>query len=98
MGVWVKPIWPACRSVQGSVPTPYIFDDRPRWEDLGTRIREWYETPKEKRTSFGKKGREWMLKEEVGMSCKNMCQRFIDHMNTAFEKWKPRKRFTMYQA
>tara|TARA_B100000519_G_C14111024_1_gene375765 strand:- start:213 stop:857 length:645 start_codon:yes stop_codon:yes gene_type:complete len=97
-GEWVKPIWPACRSVQGSVPTPYIFDDRPRWEDLGTRIREWYETPKEKRTSFGKKGREWMLKEEVGMSCKNMCQRFIDHMNTAFEKWKPRKRFTMYQA
>ena len=97
-GEWVKPIWPACRSVQGSVPTPYIFDDRPRWEDLGTRIREWYGTPKEKRTSFGKKGREWMLKEEVGMSCKNMCQRFIDHMNTAFEKWKPRKRFTMYQA
>ena len=97
-GESVKPIWPACRSLQGSIPTPYIFDDRPRWEDLGTRIREWYETPKEKRTSFGKKGREWMLKEEVGMSCKNMCQRVIDHMNTAFEKWKPRKRFTMYQA
>ena len=52
-GEWVKPIWPACRSVQGSVPTPYILDDRPRWEDLGTRIREGYETPKEKRTSFG---------------------------------------------
>jgi glycosyltransferase involved in cell wall biosynthesis len=97
-GEWVKPIWPACRSVQGSVPTPYIFDDRPRWEDMATRVREWYETPKEKRKSFGLKGREWMLTEEIGMSCKNMSQRFVDHMNTAFEKWKPRKRFTMYQA
>ena len=46
------------------------------------RLREWYETPKEKRNEFGLKGRKWMLTEEVGMSCKNMCQRFIDHMET----------------
>ena len=97
-GEWCKPIWPACRSLQGSVPTPYIFDDRPRWEDLAIRLREWYETPKEKRKSAGLKGRKWMLTEEVGMSCKNMCQRFIDHMETAFKKWTPRKRFTMYKV
>ena len=33
-GEWCKPISFPCRSLQGSVPTPYIFDDRPRWEDL----------------------------------------------------------------
>ena len=60
-----------CRSLQGSIPTPYIFDDRPRWEDV-VRFREWYETPSDKRREFGLKGREWMLKEEVGLS-KNIC-------------------------
>ena len=97
-GEWCKPVWPACRSLQGSIPTPYIFDDRPRWEDVAVRFREWYETPSDDRRKFGLKGREWMLKDEVGMSAKNMCNRFIDHMETAWKKWKPRKRFTMYQA
>ena len=97
-GEWCKPVWPACRSLQGSIPTPYIFDDRPRWEDVAVRIREWYETPSEKRREFGLKGREWMLKEEVGMSAKHMCDRFIDNMETAWKKWTPRKRFTMYKA
>ena len=97
-GEWCKPVWPASRSLQGSIPTPYIFDDRPRWEDVAVRFREWYETPSEKRREFGLKGREWMLKEEVGMSAKHMCDRFIDHMETAWKKWTPRKRFTMYKA
>ena len=97
-GEWCKPVWPASRSLQGSIPTPYIFDDRPRWEDVAVRFREWYETPSEKRREFGLKGREWMLTEEVGMSAKNMSQRFIDHMETAWNKWTPRKRFTMYKA
>ena len=97
-GEWGKPVWPACRSLQGSIPTPYIFDDRPRWEDVAVRFREWYETPSDKRREFGLKGREWMLKEEVGLSAKHMCDRFIDHMETAWKKWTPRKRFTMYKA
>ena len=42
--------------------------------------------------------REWMLKEEIGMSCKNMCERFVHDMEQAFEKWTPRKRFTLYKA
>jgi len=97
-GEWVKPVWPACRSLQGSVQTPYIYDDRPRWEDVAVRIREWYETSSEDRNKFGLKGREWMLKDEVGLSAKKMCNLFIDHMETAWKKWTPRKRFTMYKA
>ncbi len=97
-GDWVKPIWPACRSLQGSVPTPYIFDDRPRWEDAAVRIGEWYDTPKEERVKAGLKGREYLLKEEVGMSAKHMSNRFVEHMDTAFEKWKPRKRFELHKV
>ena len=97
-GEWVKPVWPATRSLQGSLPTPYIFDDRPRWDDTADRLKEWYDTPKEERNHAGETGREWMMKEEIGMSCKLMCSRFIRDMDLAFDKWTPRKRFTLYKA
>ena len=97
-GEWVKPVWPATRSLQGSIPTPYIFDDRPRWDDVADRLKEWYDTSLEERRRVGEIGREWMLKEEIGMSCTNMCERFVHDMDTAFEKWTPRKRFTLYKA
>ena len=34
-GEWCKPVWPKTRSLMGSVPTPYIFDDRCDWQDAG---------------------------------------------------------------
>ena len=97
-GEWVKPVWPSNRSLQGSIPTPYIFDDRCRFDDVADKIKEWYDTPREERIEAGQKGREWMLKDEVGMSCKNMCQRFIHDMEQAWEKWTPRKRFTLHKV
>jgi len=97
-GEWVKPVWPSNRSLQGSIPTPYIFDDRCRWDDVADRFKEWYDTPKEERREVGLKGREWMLNEDIGMSCKLMCERFIKDMETTFEKRTPKKRFTLYKA
>ena len=97
-GEWVKPIWPTNRSLQGSPPTPYIFDDRPSWEDAADRIYEWYETPKEERKKAGLKGREFCLMEEIGLSAKNMGKRFINDINTVFEKFKPRKRYEMFKS
>jgi glycosyltransferase involved in cell wall biosynthesis len=97
-GEWVKPVWPSNRSLQGSIPTPYIFDDRCRWDDVADRLKEWYDTPRETRKEYAEIGREWMLKEEIGMSCKLMCERFVHDMDTGFEKWTPKKRFTLYKA
>ena len=42
-GEWVKPVWPSNISLQGSPPTPYIFDDRCRYQDAGDAIRYWYD-------------------------------------------------------
>ena len=97
-GEWVKPVWPSNRSLQGSIPTPYIFDDRCRWDDVAERIREWYDIPKDERLKAGLKGREWMLTEEIGMSSKHMCERFVHDMEQAWEKWTPRKRFTLHKV
>ena len=96
-GEWAKPIWPGCRSLQGSPMTPYIFDDRPRWEEAAEELFEWYNDGPEKRKECGELGREFCLDEDVAFSSKNMCGRFIKDMDTAFEKWTPRKRFEIYR-
>jgi hypothetical protein len=42
-GAWVKPVFPSNRSLQGSPATPYIFDDRVKFEDVADAIMYWYQ-------------------------------------------------------
>ena len=42
-GEWVKPVWPSNRALVGSIPTPYIFDDRCRFDDVADKMKEWYD-------------------------------------------------------
>jgi len=97
-GDWVKPVWPSNRSLAGSLPTPYIFDDRCRFDDVAIAIKEWYDMGAEKRAECGMKGHEFVLSDESMMSSTAMSQNFIDQMNTAFDKWTPRKRYSIYKA
>jgi len=97
-GEWVKPVWPSNRCLQGSPPTPYIFDDRCRWDDVGERILEWYDMSEDKRRECGEKGVEFVNDSEIMMSGKMMSQNFIDQMDTGFEKWTPRKRYSIFKA
>ena len=97
-GEWVKPVWPSNRSLQGSLPTPYIFDDRPRFEDFADAIKEWYDMGKEERDRCGMLGHEFVMSDDAMMSAESMCNNFTDHMNTAFEKWSSRKRYTIFKG
>jgi glycosyltransferase involved in cell wall biosynthesis len=94
-GKWVKPIWPSNISLQGSPQTPYIFDDRCSSEDAGDALLEWYNEGPEKREEYGEIGRKWVLSDTAKMTTKHMCESFIKNIETTFEKWKPRKRYTM---
>ena len=97
-GEWVKPVWPKTRSIQGSIPTPYIFDDRADWVEVADKIMDWYNVHENDREKCGSKGREFVFLDEVGMSDSKMCQNFIDQMDNAFEKWKPRKRYELFKV
>ena len=97
-GDWVKPVWPSNRSLAGSIPTPYIFDDRCRFDDAGDALKEWYDEGHEKREECGMKGHDFVMGDESMMSTKAMSQNFIDHMDNAFDKWSPRKRFSIFKA
>ena len=97
-GDWVKPIWPSNRSLAGSIPTPYIFDDRCRFDDAGQAIKDWYDEGKEKRKEYGMKGHDFVMSEQSMMSGTAMSNNFIKQMDNAFDKWESRKRFSIFKA
>ena len=97
-GEWGKPVWPSNRSLVGSIPTPYIYDDRCRFDDAGQAIKEWHDMDSDERRQCGMKGHEFVNKDDIMMSSKKMCQNFIDHMDKGFEMWKPRKRYSIFKA
>jgi len=84
--------------LQGSVPTPYIFDDRPRAEDFADALKEWYDIGDDKRKECGDLGHEFVMSDDAMMSAKAMSKNFTDHMTTALEKWTKRKRFTIFNT
>jgi glycosyltransferase involved in cell wall biosynthesis len=95
-GEWVTPIWPKVRSLQGSVPTPYIFADHIDFEDAGKAIKHWYDMGRENRKACGLKGREWGLNGHT--SIQNMSEKFIESVEAVLDNWTPRKRFDLYKV
>lgn len=95
-GEWVVPVYPSNRSLAGSPPTPYIFDDRCKFEDVAVALKQIYDMPVEERIRRGRLGREYCMNN--GFTTKDMCGKFIQGMETAFEKWKPRKLFDIYKV
>jgi len=91
-GEWATPVFPAVRTLQGSVPTPYIFDDMPDWTAAADAIRHWYNMPREKRKEAGLIGRKHFMTPEVGLSAEEMGNRFIKSINSMFANWIPRAR------
>ena len=53
---------------------------------------------REQRKECGFKGHEFVTSDDSMMSARVMCQLFIDHMETAFEKWTPRKRYEVIKV
>ena len=96
-GEWAIPVFPSNISLVGSVPTPYIFDDRCRPEDVALKILQAYNMPREERDAKGLKAREWVISDESGMSARQMCENVIDAMDESFEKFTPRERFELHK-
>ena len=92
-GEWVKPVYPASISLQGSPPTPYIWDDRCNPEDVAVNLREFYDVGRKERKRLGALGTKFCRENQ--MTATVMGENFIKSMNTAFDNWKPRIRYTM---
>ena len=94
-GEWVKPVFPSNISCQGSPMTPYIFDDRCSYEDAGEALLEWYNVGPEERERCGEVGKKWVQGDVSRMTAKHLSESFIKNIDTTFEKWKPREKYTL---
>jgi glycosyltransferase involved in cell wall biosynthesis len=95
-GKWVQPLYPRAKQLQGSIPTPYIFDYVCDADDLNVELQKafkWQDV--DTKTWRGMQGREWMISKESKLSHNEMNAGFIDAVNTLFETWQPKARFTI---
>jgi glycosyltransferase involved in cell wall biosynthesis len=96
-GPWATPVWSRALALAGSVPTPYIWDDRVDIEDVAEAILKVYNTPKEERKANALIGREFFI-NEAGLTHTNMSKTLIDGIESTFENWKPRQRFEVFKV
>ena len=94
-GEWVKPVFPSNISLCGSPLTPYIFDDRCQYEDAGEALLEWYKEGPEERERCGELGRQFVKSKDIGMDSSCMGKKFIELIDTTFDKWTPREKYTL---
>jgi glycosyltransferase involved in cell wall biosynthesis len=95
-GVWARPVWSKAQTMAGSVPTPYIWDDKVDVYDVATAMEEMYNTPKETLKENGLEGRRAFI-EDMGLSVENMCSTLVDGIEGTFENWKPRQRYELFK-
>lgn len=93
-GEWTFPLFPVKRILQGSIPTPYIFDDHSDWVDGAKKLKEVYSLGREERKRRGLVGRNWMIDNKL--NSKYMSDSLIESMETTFQYWSPRKNYSLH--
>ena len=97
-GEWAIPIFPSNISLVGSVPTPYIFDDRCSPEDAASALLKAYNMGKVERNVKGLKGREWATSKEAQMTADNMCVNIVNSIEKTFKNFNPRSSFELIKT
>ena len=97
-GEWAIPVFPKSMSIQGSIHTPYIFDDRIDFRDAADAIMEMYEMGTEERERRGKLAHKWVTSDESMMTAENMSKNIIKHVNKVLENWKPKPKFELIKT
>jgi glycosyltransferase involved in cell wall biosynthesis len=100
-GKWAYPVFPSNISLIGSVPTPYIFDDRMDPHDIAKQIRTAYDTKINNLELYQEQclsAHKWVTSDESMMSARWMCKNVIDGIDETFKKWEPRYNFELIQV
>ena len=97
-GEWAIPVFPSNLSLVGSVPTPYIWDDRLDFRDLAKALKEGLDLGKEEREKRGKAAHAWVTSDESMMSARWMSNNIIKYIDQTLATWKPRKSFELIKV
>jgi hypothetical protein len=91
-GEWVYPMWPN-QSLQGSPPTPYIYDSRPTIGDITKALEYWYNMPVQDRIRKGVAARNWAI--DNGFTDIGMCKAMMEGIDGTFKSFKRRKSYEL---
>lgn len=100
-GEWAFPVFPSNISLVGSLPTPYIYDDRVDSADVAYKLKEVYNLKTlniEKYNNICILARNWVTSDESMMTTKNMCKNISNGINETLDKWKPKQKFELIKV
>jgi len=97
-GDWAFPVYPSSRSIAGSLPTPYIFDDKCTPEDAALAIEQVYKLSPKEREAAGKKGYDWVTGDEANMTATKMANRVVEVLDKGFENYTTRELFNFHKV
>jgi len=100
-GKWAFPVFPSNISLIGSVPTPYIFDDRANPHDIAEQIKAIYNTKLNNPELYQEQceaANKWVTSDESMMSARWMCKNVIEGIDETFSKWEPRYNFELLKV
>lgn len=84
------------RTIIGTGPTPYLYDENCPIEGMAAGLRQWYDTPAEERERRGQAGREWCL--FAGLNANDFATAVIKGIETTIKNYQVRPLFNSYQA
>jgi glycosyltransferase involved in cell wall biosynthesis len=100
-GKWAYPVFPSNLSIVGSIPTPYIFDDRAEPFDIAKQIEALYKTKMETPEIYNEQCQsayKWVTSEEAMMTSTAMSKNIMDGIEETFAKWEPRYAFELVKV
>jgi glycosyltransferase involved in cell wall biosynthesis len=100
-GKWAYPVFPSNLSIVGSIPTPYIFDDRAEPFDIAKQIEALYKTKIETPEIYNEQCQaayQWVNSEEAMMTSTAMSKNIMDGIEETFAKWEPRYAFELIKV
>lgn len=100
-GKWAFPVFPSNHSLVGSVPTPYIFDDRAEPGGIAEQIKKLYDIKANQPdyyTEISQAAHDWVHSDEAMMTAANMCRNVIEGIDETFKKWEPRYAFELMKV
>ena len=95
-GEWAKPIWSRSRSLAGSVPTPYIWDDRVDLDEVAEAMAEMYQLGRAELHIRGFCGRTAFI-SDMGLEHHNMNNMMAEGIENTIKNFQPRKRWETFK-
>jgi glycosyltransferase involved in cell wall biosynthesis len=93
-GEWAFPVWPSSTLINGSIPTPYIFEDNLNIEDISKTIMNVYKIDKDKRKEIGLLGNKFAIDN---FSSEIMCEKLSEGIENTINNFQQKEKYNLYK-